>query len=294
MPRSVMFESPAARAAVEGWYERFRARIPVPTEARTVPTRHGDTHVLVGGPEGGPPVVVFHGAMASSAHLLGELGPLLTRFRLYGVDVLGQSPKSADTRLPVDGPAHGEWAADVLDALGLDRPHVLGVSWGGFVALRTAIAAPARVDRLVLLVPAGLVTGPVWAGIKELAIPIALYRFSPSPARLRRFAGALLTTLDDDWMPFLGDAMQSYRMDMRVPPLATAEELRGFDRPTLVIGADQDLSFPGAKLIARARELIPHAETELLTETRHSPPTTDAFRRRLTDRLARFLDGVSS
>jgi hypothetical protein len=49
------------------------------------------------------------------------------------------------------------------------------------------------------------------------------------------------------------------------------------------------VSFPGAKLLARAKELLPRAETELLEGCRHSPPTDDAFRARLCGRIARFL-----
>lgn len=45
---------------------------------------------------------------------------------------------------------------DVLDALGLERPHVLGASFGGWIAAELAVAAPHRVGSLTLLSPAGL------------------------------------------------------------------------------------------------------------------------------------------
>jgi pimeloyl-ACP methyl ester carboxylesterase len=45
---------------------------------------------------------------------------------------------------------------DVLDALGLDRPHVVGGSFGGWIAAELAVAAPHRVGSLVLLSAAGL------------------------------------------------------------------------------------------------------------------------------------------
>ncbi len=56
-------------------------------------------------------LVVLHGALASSAHVLGELAPLLERFRVHAVDIVGH-----------------EWLVDVLDGLALARPHVVGVS----------------------------------------------------------------------------------------------------------------------------------------------------------------------
>lgn len=45
---------------------------------------------------------------------------------------------------------------DVMDALGLDRPHVVGGSFGGWIAAELAVAAPNRVGSLVLLSAAGL------------------------------------------------------------------------------------------------------------------------------------------
>ncbi|WP_437874393.1 alpha/beta fold hydrolase [Sorangium sp. So ce513] len=291
MTSSIMFRSPEARARIAAWFDRFHERLPVPTRSLEVSTRFGGTHVLVAGPEHAPPLVCLHGALASSAHLLGELGPLVGRYRVHAVDVLGQSVKSADARLPIDGPAYAEWLTDVLDALGLERAHLLGVSWGGFVALRMAQVAPARIDRLVLIVPAALVSGSAWQGLTRIAIPMALYRAFPSEARLARLVSGLFSSQDDLWCAYFGDAILGYRLDFRAPPLATPASLAGFTRPALVFGADDDVSFPGAKLLARAKELLPHAETELLEGCRHSPPTDDAFRARLCARIARFLGG---
>jgi pimeloyl-ACP methyl ester carboxylesterase len=45
---------------------------------------------------------------------------------------------------------------DVMDALGLERPHVVGASFGGWIAAELAVVAPHRVGSLVLLSAAGL------------------------------------------------------------------------------------------------------------------------------------------
>jgi pimeloyl-ACP methyl ester carboxylesterase len=45
---------------------------------------------------------------------------------------------------------------DVLDALGLDRPHVVGASFGGWIAAELAVYAPHRIGSLTLLSAAGL------------------------------------------------------------------------------------------------------------------------------------------
>ncbi|MBZ4418841.1 alpha/beta fold hydrolase [Myxococcus sp. RHSTA-1-4] len=284
------FRGEQAKAVLSRWHDHFRNRLKVPTESRTVKTRFGDTHVLVGGPESGPSVVVLHGALASSAHVLHELAPLMERFRVHAVDVVGQSVKSADVRPSVSNNEYGEWLRDVLDGLSLQRTHVVGVSWGGFVSIRLAAVAPERINRLALLFPAGVVNGSHWDGLTKVALPMMLYRLAPSERRLKAFVSNLLTTTDDDWTPFLGDAVRSCNMDMRVPALANPEELKGLKAPTLVLGGDGDVSFPGQKLLARARELFPTlADQELIKDCLHCPPTTDAFRHWLGERLSGFL-----
>ncbi len=285
-----VFKGEQAQAVLLQWFERFRERLPAPTEGRRVKTRFGDTHVLVGGPEEAPPVVLLHGALASSAHVLREMAPLLERFRVHAVDIIGQSVKSADARPSVSNNEYGEWLSEVMDGLSLPRAHVVGVSWGGFVAIRLAAFAPERIERLVLLMPAGVVKGPAWEGFSKVGFPMMLYLLSPSERRLKAFVRHLLTTHDDDWMPYLGDAFRSFNLDIRVPALARPEEFKGLKAPTFVLGADRDVSFPGAQLLARAPELFPSlVDRELLKDCRHCPPTTEAFRHWLSERVGGFL-----
>lgn len=290
---SELFKNEPARAKVREWHDKFRARVVGQPVSREVETRFGKTHVLVAGPENGPPLIALHGALASSAHLLGELGPLIETHRVYGIDVIGQSVMSADARLSVKNDDYGLWLAEVLDGLGLTRVRVLGVSWGGFVAQRFAAIAPERIEKLALLVPAGMVTGSTWEGLVKMGLPMTMFLMSPTPRRLQKFATNLLTTLDDDWLPFIGDAFQSYDLrKMSVPRLSKTEEFAKLSVPVLVIGAEHDVSFPGHAVIERARQLFDkpqQLETELLVGVKHSPPTTDTFRAWLGERVNRFF-----
>ena len=78
-------------------------------------------------------------------------------------------------------------------------------------------------------------------------------------------------------------------MDSRVPPLVTDEVLLELRTPTLVLAGADDLSFPGAAVIDRVKRLVPNVETELLESCKHCPPTTEAFRNWVGDRLTRFI-----
>ena len=89
-----------------------------------------------------------------------------------------------------DGPYTARLMADdavqVLDEAGVDHAHVLGASLGGMIAQELAVAAPERVDKLVLCcttpggaasVPMPQVTVDLFAEAATLAPEVALRRF---------------------------------------------------------------------------------------------------------------------
>lgn len=279
-----------ARVRLDAWFERFRARVTAPVESCEVPTRHGPSHVLLAGPADGPPIVCLHAMRTSSAHLLSELRPLTGRFRLIAPDLPGQSVRGPRVRLTLDD-AHTRWLLEVFDGLGLETANVFGVSWGGFVARLVASSAPDRVRRLALLVPAGVANGSHWKGLTQMALPVLRYRLWRSERNLRRFLRPLLTTWDADWAWYMGDSLRDMPMDLRIPPLATDAELRKLSMPVLVLGAAEDISFPGEAVVARVRSQVPHADGEVIAGSKHCPPTTAEFREWLGSRLAGFFAG---
>jgi 2-hydroxy-6-oxonona-2,4-dienedioate hydrolase len=284
-----LWRDDAARARLDGWYDRFRQRIPAPVESREVTTRFGPGHVLLAGPAHRPPLVCLHAMRTGAAHLVSELAPLVGPFRIVAPDLPGQSVRGPQVRLPLDDESHATWLLDVLDALGLGPVDLFGVSWGGFVARHTASVAPHRVRRLALLVPAGVVNGSHWTGLTRMALPLLRYRLHPTEQNLRRLLDPLFTTWDAHWAGYTGDAVRDMPFDVRIPPLATDAELRRLTMPLLVLGAADDVSFPGDALMARVRSQVPHADGEVIPGCRHCPPTTDAFRAWLGGRLANFF-----
>jgi pimeloyl-ACP methyl ester carboxylesterase len=118
-----------------------------------VATRKGTRcRVLAGG--SGAPVVFFHGA----GGLLADnpfLDDLARRYHVYAPEWPGYGESAGDELLEdmLDFALHG-W--DLVDALGLRRPHLVGHSMGGMIAAEMACLAPRDLDKLVLASPAGL------------------------------------------------------------------------------------------------------------------------------------------
>ncbi len=103
----------------------------------------------------GSPVVFVHGNWSTYRWWLptaAELGRRLPDHRMLALDLRGRGE--------TEGPDHGysiaELAADLLaflDALALDRVHLVGHSLGTAIAMQLALTAPARVASLVNVAP---------------------------------------------------------------------------------------------------------------------------------------------
>jgi pimeloyl-ACP methyl ester carboxylesterase len=121
-------------------------------ESKTVQTRHAPVRYLEAG--SGEPLVFLHGAggMTENDPLLAELA---SRFHVYAPFIPGYSEteECESMRDMLDFALHG-W--DVVEALGLKNPILVGHSMGGMIAAEMAALAPNDVSRLALICPAGL------------------------------------------------------------------------------------------------------------------------------------------
>ncbi|MEY8654901.1 alpha/beta fold hydrolase [Brachybacterium paraconglomeratum] len=134
-----------------------------PDPAGTVFDEHLDLTVL-GGPvrvhtagRRGTPVLLLHGAMLDTAEgIWHDVVPALAaRHRVHVIDM----PRHGASR-PWSGwlgdAFYTRFLAALLDALGLERVAIMGLSMGGGAGHRFALAHPERVSALVAVNPGGL------------------------------------------------------------------------------------------------------------------------------------------
>jgi pimeloyl-ACP methyl ester carboxylesterase len=132
-------------AATSGMTEEGRLRF------RTVPTASHRLSVLEAGT--GAPVIAIHGLGASKASFLPTVAALAPRFRVMAIDLPGFGDSDKPVGARYDARYFADAVVELLDALGIDRAHVIGNSLGGRVALEVGLRAPERVRRLALLAP---------------------------------------------------------------------------------------------------------------------------------------------
>jgi 2-hydroxy-6-oxonona-2,4-dienedioate hydrolase len=284
-----IFKNDAAKQRLNGWYDRFLVRAGVPTTSIDVSTSYGTNHVLTIGDASKTPLICLHSMLTSSAHLVSELARLSEHYYIVAPDIPGQSAKGLPLRLSYEDHSHAQWLSEILAGLHLQQVHLLGVSLGGFIARQFAADHPDMVQSLILIVPAGIVQGSLLKGFSQMALPMMMYKIRPNEKNLRRLVENLITTWDDDWVHYLGDVFHDFVPNLKIPPLASDEELQKLIMPCLVVGAEHDISFPGADVIVRAKSQISNLETELITGSKHSPPTTPEFQKWLTQRIHAFI-----
>ena len=122
-------------------------------KARSIETRRGiRCRVFEAG--SGAPLVFFHGA----GGLLRDnpfLDDLARRHHVLAPEWPGYGESDGEELLEdmLDFTLHG-W--DVVEALGLRRPHLIGHSMGGMIAAEMACLATGALEKLALLAPAGI------------------------------------------------------------------------------------------------------------------------------------------
>ena len=266
-----IYNSKSGYEAVMALYDSALAHAPVQYETATVETRYGHTHVLIGGPVNGQPIVVFHGWNGNAAGVGSEFPFLFDSLRVYMPDIIGHPGRSSANRPKVTGSTYADWAVDVLDALNIQKTIVLGVSGGGWVTLKFASYYPQKVSQAIVISTDGLSStntlGMLWG-----MLPVALF---PN----RTTAGWFLKFMTSPHTP-KGDHAQAFAKTMRIfikhfktqgnPGQLTDDELCQITSPLLVLMGEYERVFKPQIALERASRLIPGlASAEIVPNAGH-------------------------
>jgi pimeloyl-ACP methyl ester carboxylesterase len=164
----------------------------------SVRTELGSLSVLEAGT--GDPVLCLHGLGGTKASFLPTVGALASRWRVIAFDL----PGFGESDKPIGAPYDAGWlarsATGLLDALGLERAHLIGNSMGGRVAIEAGLRSPEHTRRLVLLSPAlAWLRDRRWAGLVRLLRPeLGLLQLAPRGVT-EGFVRRLIPGGEDGW-----------------------------------------------------------------------------------------------
>jgi pimeloyl-ACP methyl ester carboxylesterase len=243
----------------------------------------------------GEPVLFVHGTVGPSAwaSLIGEL----PGFRSIVLERPGWGLSSA---IDFSGQNYGTLVAGILagtlDALELERAHVVGGSIGNVWALRLAEQYPSRVGRIVLMGGGPIVAEAAVPGIiRLLASPAGalMVRLPDNRARLRmilRKSGheasldaGLIPDEFVDWRLAVGRETDSMKHEREMvtaivkgksyrPGLTFDDaELAALPHPTLHVYGTADHTVGPAQIWSRVADALPRGELRLIEGAGHMP-----------------------
>jgi pimeloyl-ACP methyl ester carboxylesterase len=253
--------------------ELWRERWPEPPAALDVDTWAGPTR-LYRWAGAGEPIVFLHG-MGGTGLTWSPYVERLAGRDAYAVDTIGDVGRSDQRAVIEDGAGLARWLGEALTGAGIERAHLAGTSYGGFLALALAAREPERAASLTLIDSGGL--APFRLGRFMLwGLPSLLGALSPAPVR-RRLARRrpLLEDPRIMRMALHGQMNHPFRLPGAAP--LSDDELRSITAPALVIVAGRSAPFAARVQAERAR-LIPQAEVEVVPGAGHEVSWTHVDR----------------
>lgn len=254
----------------------------------------------------GEPVLLIHGIGSDASIWRHTLRALAPHFTVYAPDLLGcgLSDKPA---IDYTVEALARSLAGFLDALGIERAHVVGHSLGGGVALVLHMLYPARVDRLALVSSGGLGRELHWLlrinalpGVERVLRVLADPRSrmpSVSLALQRRHVAALRDAYDAE-MPTVLHRLRDPRArrafvrmarsvaDLQGQTVTALPHLATIEGPVLVVWGARDGILPVAHGY-RAVELLRRGHLYVLPASAHRPQVDEPDR--FNDAMLDFL-----
>lgn len=245
----------------------------------------------------GEPVLLIHGGPNSGSAWVPIL-PQLGDFRCLVLDRPGTGLSEPH---PVTAGTIREFGAtlavDVLDALGLERAHLIASSFGGYVALLSAARAPDRFGRIVQMAAPAMLEGQRLPGfMRAVQMPGVRHLINALPPsrsqqeRVLREIGHGVTADRDgfpegmgDWYHALMQFTDTQKHDFEIihairgpkggfsgPASITDDDLARVSNPTHFIWGVDD-AFGGPEVAKRTVAAMPDATLDLVPDAGHLP-----------------------
>jgi pimeloyl-ACP methyl ester carboxylesterase len=240
----------------------------------------------------GPDVVLIHGLGATKTSFFDATAALSRAgYRVHALDLPGFGSSSKPLLASYDAPWFARTVLGVLDALDIDRAHLVGNSMGGRVAIEMGLMAPQRIGGMVLLCPAVAFVRRAWHPLVRLLRPefgLLPHGFSRETVERQLFAmfadpdaldPAVADVAVDEFQRIYGSAAARHAF------LASARNiylsrpfgdrgfypaLSGLQPPALFIWGTRDPLIP-AGFSRHVREWLPSAEQIVLERCGHVP-----------------------
>jgi pimeloyl-ACP methyl ester carboxylesterase len=246
-------------------------------------------HCLMAG-QTDAPVLLLHGGGYDSASLSYKpsIGAISQDHGVFAPDWPGYGD-SDKPRIAYSTEYYVEFLGHLMDALGLEKAALVGISMGGAISLGFALRAPHRVDKLVLVDSHGLGQEVPWRVMSYVLVRLPLLNrvmWAVMGRSRRMIRWSLRTVIHDPQVvnkslvaevfrlakkPGVGRAWRSWQKnEIKWSGLHTnfVDELHTLAVPTLILHGEQDRYVP-VSWARRAHGLIRDSELRIFPQCGH-------------------------
>jgi 2-hydroxy-6-oxonona-2,4-dienedioate hydrolase len=241
------------------------------------------TRYIQAGDRNAPTVIMIPGTASSWETFCANIDAHAAHFNCLAFDPVG-SGFSEKPDVDYEIPVYVNHLLAFMDAMGVQKASLIGVSLGAWIAARVAVNHPKRVDKLILLAASGMIShaqtmgrirgtrtaavdDPVWPNIKSVFTPliyreedriddiVAVRQVAYRQPEMRRAMDHILCLQDPE---------------VRARNLLSEDEWRSIKAPVLVVVAPDD-SEMFYNTAMRALKLIPNVQSIEIREVKHWP-----------------------
>jgi pimeloyl-ACP methyl ester carboxylesterase len=207
------------------------------------------------------PIVLLPGRTSGVPMWASNLNGLLAAApgSIYALDALGDAGLSVQTRAIETSGDQADWLEQTIAQLRLERVHLVGHSFGGWLAANYAARHPARVRTLALLEPVFVFQGLRWQ-VYAVTIPAAL-PFLPQRWRdrmLEQIGGVSEIDRNDPMTALIANATDSYAVKLPLPDRLTEDQLHALTMPVYAALAANSFMHDAVEAERVAKATVPN------------------------------------
>ncbi len=261
-----LYRSSAGEKAIMDFYNKVLANWQVDYDTVTVETRYGETFVIASGDPANPAILLLHGGTSNATSWAGDVAVYAEHFRVYAVDQIGDPGRSAPTRPSFESDAFAEWLDDVRIGLKLEKMMLVGLSQGGWIALKYAITYPVHVSALVLLTPGGIAPHNALFMFQMMTL-FLLGKWGQTRAMKMLFADF---PIPEGTVEIMGLIMRHFKANRVTLPLFSDEELATLKMPVLLVGGEKDRLLDVPATAERLSAQVPQLQIHIIDGAGHA------------------------
>ena len=178
----------------------------------------------------------------------------------------GEPGKSDENQLPFEGDDFSNWLNDVFNELSIEKASIVGISLGAWLGTKFAIKYSDKVDKLVLLCPAGI--GPQKKSFIFKFLFYSLFGEKGIDKLYYKINGD--KSIPEIMLNYQKLIAKHFNFRKVTIPIFSDNELRKLTMPVALFVGGKDVMLHSEKTANRLGSLLNHAEINFIQEEGHS------------------------